>query len=184
MKWFIYLLLVVPLSLGAQEYFELTPTGFVSATDQKKSFVVLEVPELKQEDIYNRTLHYLHKIYKSPKDVISSVESTVITINGIQPKGIRRNKMHVFDMNYTISIDFKDGKIKMDSPSFKLTAYVTQPQELLLVSGNSLDGSTLGIYSPQLKLKSKLAKSDLETFFNTFLSSLRDSLVQAKTDDW
>ena len=175
------LILLFPMAVSAQS-FELTQNGFASKEDLSKDYIVFEYPGASQVELFNKVIQYTHKTFRSPKDVISKTEYGIITINGEQPRSVRRNKMHVFDLNYTVPLEFKDGKIKVNAPGFKLSAYTSRPQELFLVANNSLDGSRLGIYNSKMELKSKLAKEDLELFINTLIFSLKESL--AKTDDW
>ena len=168
----------------AQEHFILTPVGFRNSNDSTMDYTVLYIPGKNQKELYNSALLYFNKTYISPKDVISKAENQSITINGFAANAIHRNNMHVFNMNYTVNLEFKDGKIKMSAPSFRLNTFSAsgRPQELLIVSNNFLDGSYLGIYNEKLKLKSDRAKTDLENFFSSF----KDALVRGinAKNDW
>jgi hypothetical protein len=163
--------------------FELTPKGFVSTTDTSKEYIVIEVSGKSKADLFKKLELYVNKTFVSPKDVISKVDNESITLNGYAERAIRRNGMHVFNMNYTINFEFKDGKIKVSSPTFRLTTYTTKKQNLWLVSNNSFDGSDLGIYNTKYKLKSDMAKEDLEKYFDNFISKL-SSYLQKENVDW
>lgn len=164
--------------------FILTPNGLVNQIDSTSNYLVLEFPETKKENLYNKSISYMHAVYASPKDVISELENESITVNAINRNSIRRNSMHIFDINYTIKIDFKDNKLRINAPSFSLTTFTDKRQQLYIVSGNSIDGSNLGIYNKSGKLKSDKAKSDLENFFNQFVWGLYGALIEDDKDDW
>lgn len=176
------ILFFVATSLMAQNTFELTPEGFKT---NKESFIVVEFPEKTANELFTSAKLYLTSFYKSSKDVISQVEDKMITLNGFQPKYVRRNSMHVFDIDYNFTIQFKDGKIRFDAPTFELTTYSNHKQKLHLVWGKlSLDGSNLGIYGKKNKLKSKKAKEDLEMFFNKIIEGIIASCNKEATDEW
>lgn len=166
-----------------QSLFTLTPKGFVSTEDVSKDYIVLNIDVVSQADLFKKVLGYLHKVYRSPKDVISQIDNESITVNGVQDNTIRRNRFHVLDLNYTITYEFKDNKIKVNAPGFVITGYSDGPQTLHLVANNSFTGSSLGIYNTKHQLKSELAKEDLEFFFNKHISLLQEGL-NSKGEDW
>lgn len=171
-------------SLVAQESFELTPAGFINSAAPSDAYLVIEAPGKSQEDIYKAALAYLHGTFVNPDEALSTMEGEMITVNGYAENSIARNSMHVFDMNYSYSIRFKDGKMRIDAPSFRLTTYTNKPQELHLVwTGLSLGGDDLGIYGKKDRLKSERAKEDLEAFFNTQVELL-SSAVKEDQDNW
>ncbi|WP_026463525.1 DUF4468 domain-containing protein [Adhaeribacter aquaticus] len=163
--------------------FKLTSDGFINDKDESRSFIVINIPNTDQKTLYQKALKYINKNYVSPKDVMSLIENESITVNGFAPRSIYRNKLgHVFDMNYTINFEFKDNKIKVEKPSFRLTTFTQSHQRLLLVHDGTLDGSILGIFNTAGELKSKLAKNDLETHFNTLIQSFANTLSSPETD--
>jgi hypothetical protein len=183
MKSILLLLLFPCIVFAQQSKITLTPFGFVSETDTSKNYIVVELQNKSKADLFKQTLIYLNKTYRSPKDVISQVENESITVNGYSNTAIRRNKMHVFDMNYTINFEFKDGKIKINAPDFVLTHYYDgHDQHLFLVANNSISGGDMGIWNKSLKLKSEMAKGDLELFFNTYINEFVSAL--SKQTDW
>ena len=180
----VFLLALVSFSAAAQS-FTLTPAGFTSETEQSKAYVVLQVEGQSQQELYQRTLAYLHTLYRSPKDVLSPLENESITVRGFAERAIPRNSFHVFDMDYSLTLQFRDGQVRINAPSFALTAFSDKPQELRLVSSNALDGSVLGIYSPKHQLKSPKAKEALEAFFQDYIAQLEAALVApASQEAW
>ena len=185
MKTLYILAIFFSLSLSAQApKFELTPQGFASASDPEQNYLVIESPELNQDQVYKKALTYLHTLYSNPDEALSVIEGDQITVDGYAPNSVHRNGMHVFDMDYTYILMFKNGKLRIDPPSFSLTTFTDHKQVLHLVwTKFSLDGSNLGIYGKKDKLKSKRAKEDLENHFNSIVSGLFEA-INNTGDDW
>jgi hypothetical protein len=162
-------ILIVAITTTTHAQFVLTPEGM--RVNGQDDYLVLEIEGMDQKQLYKKTLLFINQQYKSPKDVMSTVEPVAITINGNQPNAIKRNSMHSFDMNYSLNMQFKDGKIRVNVPDFKLTNYTSsaERQTLHVQSANSFFGTDLGIYNPKGKLKSERAKKDLEEFFNAYM---------------
>lgn len=182
-RWLLTIICLLWISGTAfgQKYFELTPDGFVNSTDHSSLYVVVDMAGKDQESLYKDALLAISSFFRSPKDVISTVENEMITVNGYQSKAIRRNKLHTFDINYSISFEFKDEKMRIGSPSFRLTNFANL-QELHLVSNATINGTDLGIWNKKLKLKSELAKEDLEKFFDGFISLSIEKINDG--EDW
>jgi len=167
---------------SASSVFVLTPSGFRNASDTSKDYLIFSVPEHKKSDLFKSVLMFAQKRYVNPKNVISQVPDESITLNGFAPGSIGRNSMFFYDMDYTVNIEFKDDKIKVQAPTFTLSS--TAPGSLVtlkLVSNNSLDGSYQGIWNLRGKLKAERAKRNLETFFDLFLVQMRQA-IESKND--
>lgn len=171
-------MILIACNLQAQQ-FVLTPTGFVSSEDNSKNYIVLDFPSKSKNELYNMTLIYITKNYKSAKDVISKVENEVLTINAVSSAPIRRNSFQIFQNNYTVVISFKDGKIKIDSPVVNLTRFNDGKIKTLHILWDKtipLDESHVGVFGKDFKLKSKKALEDLEYFANDFLNRINEGL--------
>ena len=163
-------LLILPL-ISVEGQWQLTVNGL-----QAEEGLVLEA-EGNQAELYKRVKDHLFKTYTSPKDVISENQPTSIRVASNEPQRIHRNGMHLFDLKYSILLEFKDDRIRMMPPTFELTTTNSGKfQRLHLVYGADITGYDLGIYSEDGKLKSKRAKEDLETFFNGWTDLLRKAL--------
>lgn len=170
----ITLLLLLPMLGMAQ--FTLTTQGMRTAANGE-SYQVYEMPGKTQAAIYKDALLYLNGIYANPKEVLSMVEGEMITISAREPNMVRRNKLHVFNMDYSISLEFKDGKMKVNAPSFTLTTITNGRRQQLGVQGSSsISGGDMFIYNRSGKLKSELAKADLDAFFNAFIANLVEGM--------
>lgn len=104
--------------------FSLQSNGkFVNKSD-KKDFVVIQFENKTSKDLYNDVLKSVTKLYNSPKDVISKVDGEIVSVNGIISDCILleakamfgiKNTMF-FSIQYILQFQFKDGKIRIESP--------------------------------------------------------------------
>jgi hypothetical protein len=109
------------------QYFTLPPNGFVSA--EKKAYLIVDVPAAKQAELYKNTLSALSTMYNSPKEVLSLVDGESISLHAYEKQVITdkvkssnplKGKItYKYDLSYTLSIQFKDGKIRFNSPTFE-----------------------------------------------------------------
>ncbi|SFS30387.1 DUF4468 domain-containing protein [Lutibacter maritimus] len=163
--------------------FKLTPDGF--KTIDGNEYLVIDFETSNKDVLFKNSLIYFNSIYKSPQNVISLVENESITINGKAKNSIKRNSMNIFDMDYTITFLFKDGKIRINPPNFELKNSIDHSRKLHVKWAKiSMNGYDLGIYGKNDKLKSESAKNDLENYFNTFLNDYINSLKTNKNSDW
>ena len=63
------LTLLFSISLFSQEL-TVTPDGLRDASNNDKSYVVINTPDKTAEQNYNNVLKYINKTYKNPKEVI------------------------------------------------------------------------------------------------------------------
>lgn len=178
-------------SLNAQ--FKLTHTGFVDSQNLGKNYVVINFDSLSQKKLYTEVLKFITTSFKSPKDVINEVENEMITIRGIQPKkigaGMRVGKsyMYVYDLDYNITINFKNGKIKIDAPSFECYGLNDGKKiSLVLQGGNSGLGGEFkkALFDKKGDPKEGKIISQLENFFNAFILMLEEYINNTSNQDW
>jgi hypothetical protein len=159
--------------IAQTDVFELTPSGLRSTKDTSKNYIVIDLPGKSKAEIFKQTQIFMNRSFVSPKDVMSIVEGESVTITGYAEKEVHRTNNHVFNTDYTMTFEFKDGKMKISSPAIKLTTtFYQKPQTLYLVANNSITGDVMGIWNEKLKLKSLTAKTDIENYFNSFISRL------------
>jgi len=123
------LLLLFSIAANAQS-FELTPTGFVSTAEKENAY--LEFPGVPAKDLYKETLSYINRVYRSPKDVVSSVDGGSVTVNGKEKQVIKRNGLFAYDMDYSANFQFKDGKVRINGPDFRGSAFTDKDQVLTI----------------------------------------------------
>jgi hypothetical protein len=171
----LFFLFFIPVFTTGQEKFVVSASGLL--TESSSDYMVVQFSGKTKAELYKAVLLFANKKYVNPKNVISTVENESITINGLALESIHRTPGHVFDMEYTFNIEVKDEKMKVTAPHFKLsTTSYGKLQTLSLVANNALDGSSLGIYNLKGKLKSELAKKDLEDFFGNYFTQMISSI--------
>ena len=121
------LFFIVQSALG--QTFELTSQGFISKSDQK-NYIVIDVPGKTQSELYTNVLTAISSMYKDPKKVLSVVKNESITLNGYTKNGLtikeKLNPIQIgkstmkYDISENITILFKDGKMRFNSPSFEV----------------------------------------------------------------
>ncbi len=188
MKKILFLLLLCfPVFSNAQ--FLLTPKGFISSEDQTKDFVVYNFEGKSQKELFTKVLSFATSTYNSPKDVISKVENEMITLTGFQPDKIGFGgiiKM-TYDLNYTLVIKIKDGKIRLDAPTFDCKSFNGDKiNRLTLDESNGGLGSEVkvGIFKKTGKVSRDAAKEGLEKFFNALAENIKASIISKSGDAW
>jgi len=118
-------ILVLVTQMSFAQYFKLTPKGFVS--NDNSDYTVVEVPNVKQTDLYKNVLNAINSIYRNPQKGLSVVEGESISIAAYEEEvlPIKRSNwlgktLRKYDLSYTLTFLFKDGKIRVNSPTFEL----------------------------------------------------------------
>lgn len=176
--------------------FQLLPNGFVDSSNPDKDYIVIEFSGLSQNQIYNKALSAINKNCASSKNVISQVENSQITLNATLPNvAVRHNLGFSFpyDMSYSLALEFKDGKLRINAPKIKEILQVQQGAGLvwvrMYVSKNDKKSHTRAnkpyIYNKKGKLENKKHKESIENATNTLVSNiLTDMQIPAKHSDW
>lgn len=84
-------------------------------TADSKNYIVYEVKGYSQKALYNKVLLGISKLFKNPEKVISKFENEFITINGYNGDCVKYSTLW-FSYTYSIKIQFRDGKIRVDAP--------------------------------------------------------------------
>lgn len=187
-KIFLLLSILFPFLLHSQ--FILTKDGMVDEKDQSKNYLVYNFEGKTANELYVSVLTVLTNYYVSAKDVISKVEGKIISINGIQNKGICYGNFmggcnRRFDLIYTISVDFKDNKIRINSPVVAKSKGdgFNNNNTYSLVGGGGLFG-TYSTFNKEGELKDESSKKSIEEFFNTLIKSIIEGIDNQNKDDW
>lgn len=94
--------------------------GFFNNTDQK-DFVVITAPGKSASDIKSSIISTLSSMYSNPSKVISTLGDNIINVTAYASDAFQyllANELHHYSFTYNIKIEIKDGKIKIESPSF------------------------------------------------------------------
>lgn len=171
---------------------ELRPNGFVSAADSTKNYVVLEVPKMKQAELYKKTLTYLNGLYKNPSQVISAVDGESITVNGYTDAITTTKGLYKYPLKYNLILKFKDGKIRFETRISELeerfnnensghpfyVANTDSPQKVEVRAIYMKSTKNTGYYLINDELKFKL-----DYWVNNYLNNTIGSLT-SNNDNW
>lgn len=191
----VILLLVTQLSFG--QYFKLTPQGFVS--NDNSDFTVVNVPNAKQKDLYKNVLNAINTMYSNPQKGLNVVEGESISLTAYEEKALPVRHSaggfgkgnYKYDLSYTLSFLFKDGKIRINSPVFECKRWYEGTYKptsgwgssgwttLKLVKG---DRDRVAIYDKNGKLLLEDAASGLNDHFNSVLKQIMEK--SQKINNW
>lgn len=171
----------------SKEYFKLTPNGFTSMDD--KPYCVVQV-EGTASEIYDKVLRSIGRLYNSPQTVASKVESQQISINAIRPNvtEYKFNGKTFIDAHYTLTIEFKDGRVRVFAPNIQKLADCRTDNEILFIC-EKLNPMTQvkdqSIYNfKDQSLRSPELKANIEKSFNALIETLLFSKLESSDDDW
>lgn len=193
MKNIIFIILFLGINLNSKgqaiQRIELKHNGFYSSIDSTKSYVVIEVPKLKQTEIYKKTLTYLNSIYKNPASVISTVEGESITINGMTEAIKGDLNWYRYPFSYNIVIQFKDGKLRFEPRYIKLLEYwaESKPPRTIYLS-NTDSPNQVEINCIFMKNKDNpsywLFKTDIKESIDKWANNYLQEISKNLADNW
>ena len=97
--------------------------GLYSKQDVANDYVIYEIPNMSAGDLKAATLSAISSLYKSPKDVVTNLGDNIIQLDRYVPaiysKYTSGGDEIPYDMEYSMIIQFKDGKIRYNIPSVK-----------------------------------------------------------------
>ena len=163
--------------------FSLTKDGLVNTKNPEVPYIVLEFEGKSQEELYNLVHIYLNKIYLSPKDVLSVLENKSISINGISKDVIQVKKRAFYDIRYTISIEFKDGRIRVNTPIIlDIYKYVSLQKFTLELINRAF---TPGIFFKNGDVNYEMPKKSVEDYINSYIQNISEAISSnSKEDNW
>lgn len=121
-KLFLFLVLSVFSFASFAQKYELTPDGLVASDG--KNYIVVEVPNTTADELYKIVERELVPIFPPAKTTYNKeVEGRIaITTAGMDIFRMSTGPMmqYIMDVEYTIIIDIKDGKFRMQTPKINL----------------------------------------------------------------
>lgn len=180
-------ILLLAAQLSFAQYFKLTNKGFVS-TDNT-DFTVVNVPNIKQKDLYKNVLNAINSMYSNPQKGLNVVDGESISITAYEEKALPvKHKAggfgktsYKYDLSYTLSFLFKDGKIRINRPTFECRRWYEatyRPTSGWSSSGwttlNLLKGKNdrVAIYDTNGELLLEEAATGLNNHFNALLKQI------------
>lgn len=176
------ILALFSITTNAQSKFELMPTGgFVNSENKENDYLTFDFEGSTKEQIYSRALVAISSLYASPKDVLSTVENEIISINGIGSEAIVARYMGMkfgYDIRYTLTLKFKDGKLRISTPSINSIIHpnpsATKPY--VYVPQN--------IFNKKGEVKNEETKASIEVFFNNLINQITSAMTTATDSNW
>lgn len=104
-----------------------TDAGLVSEQNQTKDYLVYEVPGLSASELKSSTLNTISSMYSSPKDVVTTLSDNMIQLEGYISRAYYSktgDSLYPVDFSFIWTMQFKDGKIRINIPKIK-QIYVT-----------------------------------------------------------
>lgn len=155
--------------------------GIYNDTDGK-DFVIITAEGKSASDIKSSIISTLSSMYTNPSNVISTLGDNIINVTAyasdafIKPFG---DTNMYYSFTYNIKIEIKDGKIKVDSPSF------SNITERSVFMGQTLDISridTIKMYMELFLARAKGQAKDFENIFNSHITKIVSGL--SSNSDW
>lgn len=187
MKKLFVILALIPMLANAQ--FVVTTNGIT--TEDGKGFHVIE-HEGTQAELYAKVKTALVKLYKNPDIVLNYDEPNSIKVSASFTQDFRIDSYtYTIPAHYTIFIQFKDGKVRMDAPACEgfILDMPTYHQHVYFASGKTRQpAGECYTFNPDGTLHKKfgVAKQIAEDYFNgiaSFITKSMDEIASAQ-DDW
>lgn len=183
MKKFSLLALVAFLSINVSAQLKLTKDGFIDA-ETGKDYHIVTLDGKSQTELYNSTLIKITSMYNSAKDVVSKVDGEVITINASQPNSVKVKTL-LYNVDYTLTLKFKDGRIRFDSPTFVARQFYNNKKYVVTMTGSNGGFGTevkVGLFRKNGDVANEKGVLSIEDFFNNLIKTL--AIQDQDEDDW
>lgn len=152
--------------------FSFATAQFVS-NQNSEDFVVYEIPDMSASELKSAVFTTLSSMYNSPKDAITNLSDNIIQLEGYAKDAYNDSKWG-YDIAFNIVIQFKDGKVRYNSPTIK---QIWQGY-LMLKKTDSLNMNI----SLASHIESSYARKKVEDYFNNLITSINTKLK--KSNDW
>lgn len=189
--------LVLVTQLSFAQYFKLTPKGFVS--NDNSDFTIVNVPNAKQKDLYKNVLNAINSMYSNPQKGLNVVDGESISLTAYEENALTvkhsaggfGKRIYKYDLSYTLSFLFKDGKIRINTPVFECKRWYEGTYKptsgwsssgwftLKLVKGKN---DMVAIYDKEGKLLLEDASNGLNNHFNSVLKQIIEK--SQKINNW
>lgn len=152
--------------------------GFVSAQNPDNDYVVYEISGMSASEIKTAAMTTISSMYKSPKDVVNNLSDNMIQLEGYMSRVyysvMNNGDRYPVDIAFSFTVQFKDGKVRFNAPSFK-QIYITN---VPLMGQLKLDMSK----SITTLIDKPADRDAVAERFNSLIKSVTGSLKSA--NDW
>jgi len=185
MKIKLVVLLFLLTSYANAQYFEVTQFGLKSKDKPELSYVVIDLPGLKANEIYARIIKYInHTMNDSEASQKGNVLNEYVRYRTYYENfvGYRQGLTTItISADYHTEIMIKDEKIKVEFIGLKMKA-VGNPYEMVFSAG-LLDGYYI-VFKKDGKLFKPEVKLEMEQYFNSQVESLKTALTKNEQETW
>lgn len=175
----IYLLFILMLtfffSFAQSSHFKLQASGVFIDSLSNKNYTVFEYPGKTKADLYTLVLKNITRLYLSPKSITSKVENEIISINAVASSVLPVDKSSFLDCGYILTIQFKDGKIKVDAPSITSVTWGANHRDVNGIFGEWMKGQRMFVGK---KGYEKLNKPEAIDYFTRRINAIVESIVK------
>lgn len=180
LKKVLFTAIILLATVSAKAQFVLTPDGLINSKSPDNNYVTYEFKDKSQQELFDAAMSYLFSLYVNPDAVLSSSKPHSITINAISTNAAQIQKRLFADIAYTISIQIKDHKIRINTPYI---VSITHGSSKYFIKGYTMFGNC--VYSNKGKLINELAKQSIELFFNNYIADLYKGITNnINGDNW
>ena len=152
--------------------------GLYSKQDENNDYVIYIIPGMSASELKTAAYTVLSSMFKSPKDVITSLSDNMIQLEGYASNLFTTELPVLYtevsnDIQFSLIIHFKDGKVRYNTPSIKA--------HYMAVS--SRNQNRVNINEPlSVHFKEPKERKSIENYFNNLIKSINSKLK--KSNDW
>lgn len=153
--------------------------GFLNATD-KKNYVIINAQGKSANDIKSSIISTLSSMYANPSKVISILGDNIINVNAYASDAFQKpfaSSVMYYSFTYNIKIEIKEGKIKVDSPSF---SKITE-KEVFMGQAMATKYLTEKKMYTELSLAKEIQQTKIEALINSHITQIVSGLSKS---DW
>ena len=161
--------------------------GKLVSCQGNEGYVIYDMPEMTESELKSAVYTVLTSIFKSPKDAITNVSDNIIQVEGYSPSLFEERTSNDSRLShhliFSLVIQFKNGKIRYNTPSLKYLHFVLENPNLEETIEDKSDISNVNMrdyFEGDENIYEKLKK--IENYFNNMLYSINSKLKQS--NDW
>lgn len=156
--------------------------GFFNETD-KRNYVIITAPGKSVGDIKSSIMSSLSSMYINPSKVLSTIGDNIINVNAYASDVIVKDafiSFKYYSFIYNIKIEIKNGKVKVDAPSF---SKITE-RDVPILPGNSDTEKYIDVYDlyAELSKAGEKYQAKAEKIINSHISIIVSGL--SSKSDW
>lgn len=164
-------------------YYSKEKTGFYNANDGK-DYIVITAEGKTISDIKSSVMSTLSSMYANPSKAISTLGDYIINVTGYASdafKYIRLDNIQRYSFTFNIKIEIKDGKLRIDSPSFssiiKKTSFMGQIINTDYITANDMYADLM--FAKDLNHSNE--QVNIENIINSHITKIVNGL---SSSDW